>query len=597
MRSFAPAVANLRKSQVSLQYRKSVFRFFLSLAQNYACVFPGHDIHKTCDVKYLISIIIIALLVCACDDIAIAPPPADTSPGIPLAGQIIVNPDNPAWLSYAGGGPHFLAGAGDPEDFLYRGELKSDGTRDGDQLDIIDKLRRSGANGIYFQAIRSHGGDGEKSHNPFFNHDPDQDLNYSVLDQWDLWLDALDHAGIAIYFFFYDDSALVWDTGNDVSVAERTFFEAMVNRFEHHKHLVWVIAEEYQEEYSAARISRLAAIIRAADDHVHPIGVHKNSGLDFDEFARDPNIDQFTIQYNKSNPVELHDGMVDVWQNAAQRYNLNMSEAFGHGTGKNARLKNWAVAMGGAYVMVLGMDVINSDMNDLRDLARLKDFMEATNFDEMSPRNDLATGATEYVLARPGHSYILYSSSVERGASLGVVGMSPGDYTVTYFNPVDGREVTETVVAGGGTNSWTIPDGWRGEIALYVRPSDNTGYVKLDSEDEVPESPSSGTIRTKEPKARREPSQNRAPAVRDTAIEVDRNGRITVSLTVNDPDGPGPYSFTVVNNPQHGNLSGTGNDLTYTPHDGFAGQDSLTWRASDSIATSATATIAITVRP
>ena len=88
----------------------------------------------------------------------------------------------------------------------------------------------------------------------------------------------MDEAGIAIYFSYYDDNALVWDTRDQVSVKERAFFEALVNRFEHYKHLVWIIAEEYQEELSVSRVSHLAAIIRAADDHSHVIGVHKLSG-------------------------------------------------------------------------------------------------------------------------------------------------------------------------------------------------------------------------------------------------------------------------------------------------------------------------------
>ena len=33
----------------------------------------------------------------------------------PLPGQIIVDPNNPRWLTYEGGGPFFLAGPGDPE--------------------------------------------------------------------------------------------------------------------------------------------------------------------------------------------------------------------------------------------------------------------------------------------------------------------------------------------------------------------------------------------------------------------------------------------------------------------------------------------------
>ena len=83
--------------------------------------------------------------------------------------QIVVDPDTPEWLYYSNGQPFFLAGPGDPEGFLYRGTQNPDGTRDGDQAALIDKLKGTGANSIYMQIIRSNGGDGNATHNPFIN--------------------------------------------------------------------------------------------------------------------------------------------------------------------------------------------------------------------------------------------------------------------------------------------------------------------------------------------------------------------------------------------------------------------------------------------
>jgi len=74
-----------------------------------------------------------------------------------------------------------------------------------------------------------------------------------------------------------------------------------------------------------AHTKKIAETIRNADDHDHVIAVHKLEGLDFSEFANDPNIDQFAIQYNDSGAEALHDAMVTAWDNAAGRYNLNMA--------------------------------------------------------------------------------------------------------------------------------------------------------------------------------------------------------------------------------------------------------------------------------
>jgi hypothetical protein len=382
--------------------------------------------------------------------------------------RIIVDPDNPRWLKHEGNGPFFMCGPGDPEDFLYRGTLNTDGTRDGDQVAIIDKLKATGANSLYFQAIRTHGGDGDETHNPFIDHDPAKGINGAVLDQWETWFNEMDGNGILIFFFFYDDGARVWNTGDGVGADERTFVQTLVNRFEHHNYLIWAIAEEYQESYSAARVSNIAAEVRAADDNDHVVAVHKLSGLDFSEFADDPNLDQFAIQYNVDTASQLHDGMVSAWNDAAGRYNLNMSEAANYGAGATARRKSWAVAMGGAYVMVLGWDVVGTAVEDLRDCGRLVAFMESTNFNEMAPHDELASGGTQYVMAMPGNSYIAYASNLS--GDIGLTGMTAGSYDFLWLDIPTGNAVTrDRVGVGAGDQSWTPPDGIGSELAVYIK--------------------------------------------------------------------------------------------------------------------------------
>ncbi len=91
-----------------------------------------------------------------------------------------------------------MCGPGDPEDFLYRGARNSDGTRFGDQMELINKLAGTGANSIYFQIIRSHGGQGNPDHNPFIDSDPNLGLDQEILDQWETWFTAMEEAGILI---------------------------------------------------------------------------------------------------------------------------------------------------------------------------------------------------------------------------------------------------------------------------------------------------------------------------------------------------------------------------------------------------------------
>jgi len=125
-------------------------------------------------------------------------------------GHIIVDSEHPQWLKRKGGRPFFMCGPGDPEDFLYRGKLRTDGTREGDQAELIEKIKGTGANCIYLMAVRSHGGDGDKTHNPFVNNDASKGVNPKVLEQWEEWFSEMDRNGIMIYFFLYDNSTRIW---------------------------------------------------------------------------------------------------------------------------------------------------------------------------------------------------------------------------------------------------------------------------------------------------------------------------------------------------------------------------------------------------
>ena len=380
---------------------------------------------------------------------------------------LTADPEYPQWLRGPDGKPFFMCGPGDPEDFLYRGTLNDDGTRAGDQMQLIDKLKGTGANCIYLQAVRSHGGDGDATHNPFVDHDPARGVNTKVLDQWEQWFAEMDRQRIVIYLFIYDDSTLVWDTGDAVSAAERKFIETLVNRFEHHDHLIWCVAEEYAERLSDERVRRLAATIKAADDRDHPVAVHLNHGLEFSAFADDPQIDQFAIQYNVPTAGELHAGVIQAWQQARGRYNLNLSEAADWGTGAEARQKAWACALGGAHVMALGMDITSTPVEDLKDCGSLVQFFSVVDLPGMEPHDELALGGTQYVLAWPGQRYVAYASDAQ--GQIGLRQMQAGQYKFFWLDCASRRWfATDLVKVDEGDRSWKTPDGFGPEVAAYL---------------------------------------------------------------------------------------------------------------------------------
>jgi hypothetical protein len=392
----------------------------------------------------------------------------------PMAGQIVADPDNPAWLVRHGDPdrrPFLMCGPGDPEGFLYRGARREDGTRDGDQEAIIDKMRGTGANCLYFQVIRSHGGDGDGTHNPFIDSDPAKGFDERILQQWEGWFKAMDDAGIVIFLFVYDDSASIWNTGDAVGEEERAFLATLARRFGHHNNLVWCVAEEYEERFSPERVKAIARVLREEDKHDHVISVHQLDGLDFTAFADDPVIGQFAMQYNRSDPNELHAGVVTAWSDARGRYNLNLSEVYEHGFGFEARRKNWAAALGGAHAMALWWTFDEPDKpsrEDLEACGHLVRFMGKAATTLMAPCSGQARGGTACVLGEPGQGYIAYGPDAR--TAMGIADLPAGTYALTWLDPATGVEVeAQPVVVSDPEGSFTPPASFREDAVLWLR--------------------------------------------------------------------------------------------------------------------------------
>ncbi|MBN2182774.1 MAG: tandem-95 repeat protein [Sedimentisphaerales bacterium] len=86
------------------------------------------------------------------------------------------------------------------------------------------------------------------------------------------------------------------------------------------------------------------------------------------------------------------------------------------------------------------------------------------------------------------------------------------------------------------------------------------------------------------------------PTAIDGSMILKEDTSAPITLTGSDPDGD-ELTFEIVREPSHGSLSGTPPELTYTPDSNFNWLDSFTFRVSDGISKSETATVLITVNP
>ncbi|MEM7245957.1 MAG: thrombospondin type 3 repeat-containing protein [Acidobacteriota bacterium] len=419
--------------------------------------------------------------------------PADSQP---LPGQIMVDPDNPQWLIRNGIGPMYMAGPGDPENFLFRGTRNADGTRDGDQDALIDKLIEFGGNAIYMQAVRSHGGDGDGTNNPFINDRASEGLSDIKLDQWETWFTRMDDNDIVIYLFLYDDGSTPYNRGSDiVEPDEEVFLEAMMNRFEGYRNLMWSIGEEYDEQYSEARMIDIARVMHIYDDHDHIISAHHAdwSRTGVFQLSGEPHIDQWAMYIRDTVAVDnIHGDVVQAWDGAvAGGYGLAMIELWpNHGSGEILRHRNWACGMGGAHVLCTGMNIDTTPTEDLVACRIQVDFMESTDYNTMTPRDDLAFAGTEWVLGNPPNSYIAYAEPLS--GNMGLQGMTEGWYDFTWVDTEDGTTIEQIGVrAESGDNAWPAPPGLGDEIAVWIRASaasdeDMDGVVFGDNCPDIP---------------------------------------------------------------------------------------------------------------
>ncbi len=445
-------------------------------------------------------------------------------PVCPLPGQIVIDPEHPQWLKRQGGKHVFICGPGDPEDFLYRGRRRPDGSRDGDQLALIRKLIEHGGNSIYLQLVRTHGGDArqDQTHNPFVDSDPAKGLDEDILAQWEEWFSLMDRHDILIYLFFYDDGARIWDTGDEAGPEEEAFLEAIVRRFKHHKNLIWLVGEESEERYSNARVQAIARVIRRTDNYGHVIGNHHLSGTAFKAWQAGGPLNHYSMQLTRADD-EAHAGAVEAFEKAAGRYQVIYSESTAMRTDVDGMRRHaWSVAMGGLMPMLLNMDIAQTSPEALRQCRYLQRFFEATDFFTMAPHDELKHAGTKWVLANPGVSYIAYADDLSE--RMGLRDLPAGRYRVTWIDARTGvTKSADHIVKAAGSQSFERPEGIGRECAAWVRlrAPDSSPARRTDRE--------------------RQGSTNRPPAVTDRKITAGGEQTYT-QLTFEDDDGPGPYS-------------------------------------------------------
>jgi hypothetical protein len=462
------------------------------------------------------------------------------------------------YLKFADG-PYWLKGGEDePEDFLAPGRNVGFSSKEA----AIDYLAGKGVNSLY---LMTHNIEGDKRNVwPWVgssesaarsNH---EHFDPVKLAQWERWFDHMQSRGIVIHLVLEDDSG--W-TGFNRSM----YYRELIARFGHYNGLYWNIAEEYNENYSASQVKGFAQTIRDLDAYDHPITVHNEGALSmWNPFVGDRRFDLTSFQKNDT----PHNAAAVEWfqkvENSGWTVPISFDETGALGTGARDLTREivWSVYTGGANFEMLTQPINNfADFGrHFEDMTRARGVVESLPFHQMRPSNSLLTGGKGYVFAQAGQAYLVY---LPDGGNLNLdLTASSNSFSAQWFNPRDGSVKAIAPVAGGGVRSFSAPDG--NDWALVLRRSSGGGNV--------------------------------APTVSSQSAETPVDTARDLTLAYTDPDGPGPYTFNIDQQPAHGTLSGSGAGRRYTPAAGYTGPDSFRWYVNDSKADSEVVTFNLTVK-
>jgi len=227
--------------------------------------------------------------------------------------------------------------------------------------------------------------------------------------------------------------------------------------------------------------------------------------------------------------------------------------------------------------------------NNVNYPAKYASVVAVAALDKNNQRASFSSTGSDVEIAAPGVAIL--STWKDGTNSAGPQPFSFAGYASEYFIEANGTSMASPHVAGvaallmASNPSYTAED-VRNKMNGTALDLGETGRDKLYGYGLVDASSALGLV----------PVTNKPPVAYSQTVDTTKNTSVTITLIAADPDGD-PLTYTIASAPANGTVSGTGQDITYTPNTDFTGTDTFMFAVTDSAGATASATVTINVAP
>lgn len=327
-------------------------------------------------------------------------------------------------------------------------------------IGALNYLSDKGMNSVYFLTMNVIG-DGRDVW-PWTGPEERMRFDCSKLDQWEIVFSHMDYLGLMMHVILQEQEIDQLLDGGELGPERKLYFRELIARFAHHPALVWNFGEENTN--TTEQIKDYADFFDALDPYQHPRVMHTFPGRYDEQYT--PLLGGSWIQgpsLQMGDPKKTHSETLKwVNQSAESGYPwvVCLDEIGPAHTGVKPdaddpnhdevrRYPLWGnlMAGGAGCEWYFGYRFAHNDLNleDWRSRDRMWDltryaldfFHRHIPFPEMESMDELTGNDDDYVFAKPGEVYAVYSPDGAPGA----ITLEAGDYSVAWYDPRNGGEL------------------------------------------------------------------------------------------------------------------------------------------------------------